>query len=123
AAPPAAGPGCSDRHPRAPTSRAGGRTRARRSPGRAAARSAFARSGPPPHAPRSRPPIPAASWCSYFDHDGEDHRAAAGAVVDELAETVVDVLLDQLDLADVVLEQLADDVVRLLTQLAQQLVV
>ena len=35
----------------------------------------------------------------------------------------MDVLLDQLDLADVVLEQLAHDVVRLLAQLGQQLVV
>ena len=43
-------------------------------------------------------------------------------VVDELTEPVVDVLLQQLDLADVVGQQLAHDLVRLLAHLGEQLV-
>ena len=40
-----------------------------------------------------------------------------GTVVDQLPEPVVDVLLQQLHLADVVFEQLAHDLVRLLAHL------
>ena len=39
---------------------------------------------------------------SDLDDDGEDHRAAAELLVNELGEVVVQVLLDQVDLVDVV---------------------
>jgi hypothetical protein len=43
---------------------------------------------------------------SDFEHDRQDHRPAAGAVVYELPDSVVQVLLEQLDLADVAGQQL-----------------
>src|SRR5581483_4834410 len=57
---------------------------------------------------------------SYLDDDGEDHRPAAGAVVDELAEPVVQVLLEQLDLEDVVGQAGVEDLVCLLAHLLQE---
>ena len=41
---------------------------------------------------------------SNLDDDREDHRSAAGAVVDQLADLVVQVLLDELDLVDALVE-------------------
>src|ERR1700704_4108675 len=44
-----------------------------------------------------------------LDDDRQDHRPPARAVVDELPDPVVQVLLEQLDLADVVGKEAADD--------------
>ena len=45
---------------------------------------------------------PSRKELSDLEHDRQDHRSAAGTVVDELADAVVQVLLEQLDLGDVV---------------------
>src|SRR5215218_496151 len=88
-----------------------------------AARSAAARSGPRRRTRRSPAPSPASSrWSSYLDDDREDHGPAACAVVDELTDAIVDVLLQELDLADVLREQVVHDRLRLLPHLRHELV-
>src|SRR5581483_12173288 len=59
-------------------------------------------------------------WRSYLDHYGQDHRTAAGAVVDELPDAVVEVLLQELDLDDVVREAAVEDLLRLDAHLVHQ---
>src|SRR5207237_7189468 len=59
--------------------------------------------------------------CSYFHHYGKYHRPPPGAVVDQLPDPVVDVLLEELDLADVVGEQLPDNLVGLVPHLREEL--
>src|SRR5215204_7219841 len=88
-----------------------------------AARSAAAQSGPRRRTRRSPAPSPASSrWWPYLDDDREDHGPAACAVVDELTDAIVDVLLEELDLADVLREQVVDDRLRLLPHLRHELV-
>ena len=84
---------------------------------------------PPRRAPASPPfalehvrPSPASAL--DLDHHGEDHRPAARAVVDELPDRVVEVLLEQLDLGDAVREPAPpDDPLGLVAQLVEQLLV
>src|SRR6185312_1174726 len=76
---------------------------------------------PRPRGRAGRPPSPARhEGCSYLDHHREDHRAALGAVVDQLAEPVVQVLLQELDLGHVVLHQLVQYALSLFTHLLEQ---
>lgn len=49
-----------------------------------------------------------------LDDDRQDHRPAAGAVVDDLSERFVQVLLEELYLGHVVGEEIGEDAVRLL---------
>jgi hypothetical protein len=55
-----------------------------------------------------------------LDDDRQHHRPPARAVVDDLPERFVQVLLEELDLRHVVREQVAEDAVRLLTQLLEE---
>ena len=56
---------------------------------------------------------------SDLDHDRQDHRPPPGAVVDELSDCVVHVLLEQLDLRDPVRRQLLGDPLRLVAHLVE----
>src|SRR5581483_9908007 len=69
---------------------------------RRAARSGAAPSNPRPRSPRGRRPSRARTglWSHLYNYR-KDHRPSTGAVVDELAEPVVQVLLDELDLRHV----------------------
>src|SRR5919204_5050979 len=58
----------------------------------------------------------------HLHYDRQDHRPSTGAVVDELADGVVEMLLEELDLADVVREALVEDARRLLAHLGEELV-
>src|SRR6266511_1903901 len=121
--PPVCGPASKDPRPPAPTVRAGGRTRARTPRLRGVGRSAAATSAPRRRTRRSRAPIQDAfRSSSYFDHHRQDHWPPARAVVHELPDAVVDVLLKELDLANVLCEQVADDALRFRPHLGEQLV-
>src|SRR4029078_11677046 len=69
---------------------------------------------------RARPPC-RALWREWSTSDlhyyRKDHRPAVGAVVDELTDLVVQVLLEELDLADVVLQGPLQHAVRLVAHL------
>ena len=59
---------------------------------------------------------------SDLDHHREHHRSSTGAVVDDLPDRVVDVLLEELDLHNVSGCELTNDPVGLVTKLVEQLV-
>ena len=100
---PGAAPACRGRARRAPSTRAGGRRRARRPRRRAAARSRAGRSRRPSHCSRDHvgPVGPLdLRGAQTSTSTGRIIGRRAGAVVDELADAVVQVLLQQLDLGD-----------------------
>src|SRR5207253_3212333 len=111
-------------HPRAPSAPASGRTRARPPRRRRAGPRAGARSPTRPRDPPARRPSRALwrEWLTSLNlyHYGKDHRPAVGSVVDQLAYFVVQVLLQQLDLADLLAQARLQDAVRLLAQLVEQ---
>ena len=55
-----------------------------------------------------------------LDHDRKDQRPAAGAVVHELADSVVEVLLEQLDLEDVLGQAAVEHLLGLRSHLVHQ---
>src|SRR5439155_10113802 len=63
-----------------------------------------------------------ARYRSNLYHHRKDHRPAARPVVNQLAYRVVEVLLQELDLDDVLCEQLAEDAIRLIARLVEELV-
>src|SRR5439155_22240961 len=104
----------------APTARAAGRTRAPPPRRREAARSRAARSPAPQ--PGRRAPLPnrPCRASSYLDDDGQDERPLPHAVVDELPDPVVQVLLEQLDLDDLLVQALVQHALRLGAHLLEQ---
>jgi hypothetical protein len=56
---------------------------------------------------------------SHFYNYRKNHGPSTRTVVDQLAKAVVQVLLEQLDLDHVVLDELAEDAVRLVAHLTQ----
>src|SRR5207248_125008 len=98
---------------REPSARGAGRTRATR-PRRRSAAGLGARRWPLRLRCRRgrRPRSSRFEDGSYLYYYGKNHRASTRAVVDQLPEPVVQVLLQELDLAHVVLEQLREHALR-----------
>src|SRR5262249_48528288 len=120
AAPPDAAPAWPAPARRGPTAREAGR-RPVRSPRRPRAAGPGAElSRAPPRGPRARLPSRARKRAgSYFNNYRKNHGPSTRAVIDQLPEAVVQVLLEQLDLDHVVLDELAQDAVCLLAHLCQ----
>ena len=66
--------------------------------------------------------LPAGHPTIHLDHDGEHHGPAPRAVVHDLPDGIVDVLLEELDLGHVLRRQLSHDAIRFLAQLDEELV-